>query len=75
MDSKEVIMSWVKKTDTQEASKFWSHVQSVAERVRTSEIYSNNRLPKERAHGPGEHRCELPEDISAPGPRQVSNRR
>ena len=43
-------MSWVKRTDTQETSKFWSHVQSVAERVRTSEIYANNRLPKDCSH-------------------------
>lgn len=68
-------MSWVKKTDTQEASKFWAHVQSVAERVRTSEIYANNRVPKDCLHGPTEHRCEPQEAAPAPQPRQVSNRR
>jgi hypothetical protein len=68
-------MSWVKKTDTQEASKFWSHVQSVAERVRTSEIYANNRVPKDCLNGPTEHRCEPQEETPAPRPRHVSNQR
>jgi hypothetical protein len=66
-------MSWVKRTDTQETSKFWSHVQSVAERVRTSEIYANNRVPKDGLSGPTEHRCDAQEEPPAPRPRQVSN--
>jgi hypothetical protein len=45
-------MRWVKRTDTQEGSKFWSHVHTVAERVRTSEIYTNNRMPKVPAGNP-----------------------
>jgi hypothetical protein len=65
-------MSWVKKTDTQEASTFWSHVQSVAERVRTSEVYANNRVPKDCLPSPTEHRCEPPEETPALQPRQVS---
>jgi hypothetical protein len=40
-------MTWVKKKNTPEEDRFWSHVESVAERVRTSEIYSNNRVPLE----------------------------
>ena len=68
-------MSWVKRTDTQEESKFWSHVQTVAERVRTSEIYANNRVPKEIADGPTEHRCGSQKTPSAPQPRQISIRR
>jgi hypothetical protein len=67
-------MSWVKKTDTQEASNFWSHVQSVAERVRTSEIYANNRVPKDCLHVSTEHSCGSLEETPAPLPRQVSNR-
>jgi hypothetical protein len=51
-------MSWVKRTDTPEESKFWSHVQSVAERVRTSEIYANNRLPKDCSHAVMAPICE-----------------
>jgi len=66
-------MLWVKRTDTQEGSKFWSHVQTVAERVRTSEIYANNRVPKDCLHPPIDHRCEPQEETPAPRPRPVSN--
>jgi hypothetical protein len=64
---------WVKRTDTEEASKFWLHVQSVAERVRTSEIYANNRVPKDCSHGPTERRCDAQEETPVPQPRQASN--
>jgi hypothetical protein len=58
-------MSWVKKTDTQEGSRFWSHVQTVAERVRTSEVYANNRVPQESSHGQTDRRCDSQEATSA----------
>jgi hypothetical protein len=37
-------MTWVKKTGNEEDRKFWSHVETVAERVRGSELHSNYRV-------------------------------
>ena len=37
-------MTWVRKKDTEEARKFWSHVETVAKSVRESEIYANHRV-------------------------------
>ena len=37
-------MTWVRKKDTEEAREFWSHVETVAESVRGSEIYANHRV-------------------------------
>jgi hypothetical protein len=66
-------MTWVKKKDTQEASRFWSHVESVAERVRTSEIYSNNRVPLEGSQNHIERR-EASEAAPVQQPPHVSRR-
>ncbi len=37
-------MTWIKKKDTQEAREFWSHVETVAHKVRGSQIYENYRI-------------------------------
>ena len=37
-------MAWVIKTDTAESREFWSHVKSVARRVRNSEAHANHRI-------------------------------
>jgi hypothetical protein len=37
-------MTWTKKKDTDQERDFWSHVETVAQRVRGSEVYSNHRV-------------------------------
>jgi hypothetical protein len=64
-------MTWVKKKDTQEASQFWSHVESVAERVRTSDVYANHRVPQHErndvGHRRGDHNAaQKPESSHVP---------
>lgn len=41
-------MTWVKKKDTDEAREFWSKVESVARRVRNSEVHANHRVPQKQ---------------------------
>jgi hypothetical protein len=43
-------MIWTKKKDTEQAREFWSHVEKVAERVRSSELHSNHRVGQSRKH-------------------------
>lgn len=38
-------MTWTKKKDSAEARDFWNHVETVAQKVRKSEIYANFRMP------------------------------
>jgi hypothetical protein len=65
-------MTWVKKKNTPEEDRFWSHVESVAERVRTSEIYSNNRVPLEGSQNHIERRCDASEAAPVQQPSHVS---
>ena len=67
-------MTWIKKKDTQESSQFWSHVESVAERVRTSEVYANHRVPQENDRNSVEHRRHAQEAASQPEPCHFPNR-
>ena len=67
-------MMWVKKKDTQEAVRFWSHVESVAERVRTSDVYANNRVPQESSQDHAGQRCDAQEAPIVRQAGQVSNR-
>jgi hypothetical protein len=43
-------MTWVKKKDTDEAREFWSKVESVARRVRSSEVHANYRVPQKQTN-------------------------
>lgn len=56
-------MTWTKKKDTQEAREFWSHVESIAQKVRASEIYANYRV----ANSTCRHRADLLQPDNASG--------
>jgi hypothetical protein len=43
-------MTWVKRKDTEEAREFWSKVESVARRVRNSEVHANYRVPRKQTN-------------------------
>jgi len=58
-------MTWAKKKDTDESSRFWSHVETVAERVRASDVYSNHRVPQQDRCAHGEQVCEHQESPAA----------
>ncbi len=53
-------MTWTKKKDTEQERDFWSHVETVAERVRGSEMHSNHRVGRtqDSCHRPSSGRDE-----------------
>jgi len=66
-------MTWIKNKDTQESSRFWSHVESVAERVRTSEVYANHRVPQEHDRDNVKHHGDLQENPPQQEPHYLPN--
>ena len=49
-------MTWTKKKDTEQEREFWSHVETIAQRVRVSELHSNHRVGQSRA----QDKCHQP---------------
>ena len=62
-------MTWTKKTDTQEAREFWSHVDSVAKRVRNSQVHANHRTPQTQTNSENDRRTDNPTDETRPDSR------
>lgn len=60
-------MTWTKKKDTEKEREFWSHVETVAERVRGSELHSNHRVGQNHARAVSDCRDEKRDGVLQAG--------
>lgn len=62
-------MTWTKKKNTEQEREFWMHVETVAQRVRGSELHSNHRVGQNRT----KDSCDRPAGM-IDGDRQTQDR-